>query len=154
MNFRKSLFGLVAVVAVAVLAVPVSVQADAGAIPLSLTNSLSPQSAPAANLGSAAKVDDNELVDFVLTFQGDRAATDNITVTLARSHDGTLWDTRHRLSIAVPLNGNTAVTLYTNLASWVGAASYVKITTISNAAASCTATNVSAYIQKKRVKGG
>jgi hypothetical protein len=83
---------------------------------------------------TAVKIDKHKEVGLQLKFQGDRATTGVMTYILARSMDGSTYETSPRLTFAVAANGNTAVVLYTNLTStWVGSAKYLKIVSIANA---------------------
>jgi hypothetical protein len=91
----------------------------------------------------------------VLKFQGDGAGTGAITVTFARSSDGTVWETTPRVAWVTALNGNTAVVAYTNLnAALLGSAPYIKVMSIANADASRAATNASLTLVKKNLRVG
>jgi hypothetical protein len=79
--------------------------------------------------------------------------TDAITITFARSVDGTTWETTPRFTWATALNGTTAVVTYTNLnSSLIGAAGYLKVISIQNASATVLGTNASLTVIKKTLK--
>lgn len=80
------------------------------------------------------KIDKHKEVGLQFKFQGDRATTGTMTFTLARSMDGTTFETTPRMIYAVAANGNTVVTLCTNLTStWVGPYKYIRMVSVANA---------------------
>lgn len=80
--------------------------------------------------------------DLVVKMQGDQAGTGNVTLTLARSHDGVTIETTPRFTRVFALTGNTAVVGYTNLFAGNTAARYIHLISAQNADASASATNV------------
>lgn len=91
-------------------------------------------------------------VGLALRFTGAGAATDNLTLTFARSVDGSNYETTPRFTWRVALNGTTAVVGYTNLVeSTIGAARYLKLVSIQNEGTN-NATNVYVEVIKKTIK--
>jgi len=125
------------IIIAAILAASVATAlADAGTQDFGITNQIVAAGTESSNVGSAINV--SKQVDgglgLVARVQGSSAGTSNITVTLARSPDGTVWETTPRFTWIFPLNGTTEVVAYTNLASGLlGAAHSVKIISVANA---------------------
>lgn len=91
-------------------------------------------------------------VGLVLRFTGAGAATDNLTLTFARSVDGSNFETAPRFTWKVALNGTTAVVGYTNLVeSTIGAARYLRLVSAQNEGTN-NATNVYIEVIKKTIK--
>lgn len=91
----------------------------------------------------------NDEASLQVSFTGDQAGTGAVTLILARSADGTTFETTPRISIATAVNGVTAVCLYTNLPN-TGAAYAYRLISIQNADASASITNCTVSIVKKR----
>lgn len=98
------------------------------------------------------KIDRNEVVACQVNLQGDQAGTGAITLTWARSKDGSTFETTPRFTVVTALNGNTAVVAFTNLTALTGAAHSLRLISAQNADASASATNVTISIVKKTVK--
>ena len=91
-------------------------------------------------------------VGLVLRAQGSAADTGNITVTLVRSANGTLWETTPKITWVVALNGTAEVVAVTNLqVHQIGAMPYLKVLSIVNAATN-SATNLQLSIVRKAVR--
>lgn len=115
-----------------------------------ITNSIAANATTTANLGSAIDLRKHRDCGLLLSFQGDAAGTDNITVTIVRSLDSSTWESTPGISWVTAANGTTAVNSYTNLTtSQLGAARYIKILSIANAAASANMTNCSLKVIRK-----
>jgi hypothetical protein len=145
---------LTAVLTSAVLALALSAQAEVGMINFGITNAIGVNATTSVNLGNAVKIDNQDNCGIMLKFQGNAAGTEQILVTLKRSPDNVNWETLPTITgISAVLNGTTAVVAYTNLpAAVVGAAGYLKVSSIVNASATAGATNASLYLVKKTVK--
>jgi hypothetical protein len=149
-NGRILMAGLVALV-MAVAMLPA--MADVGTENVGITNSIVNNATTSANVGRAIKIDKQDNVGLLFKFQGTAAGTDAITITFARSVDGTTWETTPRFTWATALNGTTAVVTYTNLnSSLIGAAGYLKVISIQNASATVLGTNASLTVIKKTLK--
>ena len=99
------------------------------------------------------KIDKQDNIGVLLSFQGNGSGSDEITVTFARSGDGTTFETTPRFTWAIPANGTTAVVAYTNLSSAViGSAGYLRVISVQNASTNRNMTNSSITIIKKTVK--
>jgi hypothetical protein len=79
-------------------------------------------------------------VAFQLSFQGNGAGTDAVTVTFKESIDGTTWSTTPTKTWVVAANGNTAVALVTNFT--VNAVGYIRLASIAVASADRAMTNL------------
>jgi hypothetical protein len=79
-------------------------------------------------------------VAFQLSFQGDGAGTDAVTVTFKESVDGSTWSTTPTKTWIVAANGNTAVALTTNFT--VNALGYIRLASIANASGTRAMTNL------------
>lgn len=78
------------------------------------------------------------------------AGTETLTVNLARSMDNVTWETTPGIAFLTTTPASTAaVALYTNLATFIGPAPYVKLVSVVNAATNAL-TNVSFKISAKR----
>lgn len=127
--------------------------ADFGTTDLGINSRITNNATFTSNTGSPVKLANHDNVGFAFRFQGDQAGTGAITLTFARSVDGTNWETTPRFTWSVALNGNTAVVAYTNFPSAViGAAGYLKVAQIANADANATATNASLTLIRKSLK--
>jgi hypothetical protein len=128
-------------------------RAEVGTISFGITNAIGANATTSANLGNAVKVDGQDNCSLMLKFQGDGSGTGAVTVTLARSPDNSNWETTPKWSFATALNNTTAVVFWTNMpAAQLGAAGYVKVTSIVNADATINGTNASLYLVKKTIK--
>ena len=87
--------------------------------------------------------------DLVVKLQGDQAGTGNVTLTFARSHDGTTVETTPRFTRVFALTGNMAVVGYTNLFAANTAARYIVLISAQNADATASATNVTITLVPK-----
>ena len=75
-----------------------------------------------------------------------------VTFTLARSPDGTVWETTPRWTWAVTLNGTTEVVAVTNIAgSIIGATHSLKVISVANADDTIV-TNAYLKVVKKQVQ--
>lgn len=142
---------IIAIIA-AVAALTITATAQTGVVDFGITNALAGSATEATNVGNPVKVDKQNEGDvgLVARMQGSSAGTGNITVTLARSPDGTVWETVPRFTWVFAQNGTTEVVAYTNLASGLlGAAHSIKV--ISVAVADDTAvTNAYIKVVKKQ----
>jgi len=123
-------------IAAALLAATIGWAAEVSVVNFGATNQIVAAGTDSTNVGEAVAVDrqGEGNVALVARVQGSSAGTGNVTVTLARSPDGTVWETTPRFTWAFPLNGTTEVIAYTNLASGLlGAAHSIKIVSIANA---------------------
>lgn len=132
----------------ALIALATQARADVGTVTL-LSGTLTNNSTWTIN--STAKVDDNEIVGVQAVATGNQAGTGNITLTFARSGDGVEFETTPRFTWVFALNGTTKVVAYTNLTTTVGAAHSIRLVSVANADASCSATNATILLIKKRV---
>jgi hypothetical protein len=117
-NFVK----LAAVMLLATLVLCGSAQAQQYKITdLGITNTLAPAYATTANIGKTNACTKYESFGLQATFKCDGATTDNLTLSLLFSADGTNWPTAegNRFVWIIPENGTTAVCAQTNIANTI-----------------------------------
>lgn len=143
-----------ALVALAFLCLTMNVMADATYQDFGITNRVMANGTTSVNLGSGLKIDNQDNASAMFLFQGDAAGTGAMTITWARSHDGTNYETTPRFVTATALNGNTAVIFFTNLIpiTHIGASIFIKPVSIANADVTANATNCSLLLLKKNPK--
>ena len=135
----------------AALAMPA--MAEQGYTSFGCTNTVRSNMTVTVNLGNGLKIDNQDNAGIMVRAQGDAAGTGTITVTWARSHDNSNFETTPRFTTLLALNGNTAVLFYTNWSTAVvGAAGYIKPVSIANADTGANATNFTIWLVKKTVK--
>jgi hypothetical protein len=160
-KFKRKLFGLVmlAELAVACAAILFSAQyANADQSPQSFgcTNVLRSNTVITASsfLGSPILITEQDLAMIQIMGQGDAAGSGGtITVTLARSVDGTNYETHPLITCTTVVNGNTAVVEPTNLVNTViGAARSIAIVKLQSGDTSANFTNFAVILGKKNTK--
>jgi hypothetical protein len=126
--------------------------ADVSVIDVGMTNTLVANATQTANLGNPVQVSPQTSVGLALSFVGAAAVTGNVTLTLARSADGTKWETTPQFTFIVPLNGTNSVVGVTNLpSSVIGSFKWIKVVSAANSAASNNSpTSVVLEVIKKR----
>jgi hypothetical protein len=146
----RILFAVLTLLALLALALPA--RAEIGTETIGITNSLGAAYTTTANLGSAVKVANQDNIGLLFKFQGSTTGTSNIVITVARSVDGTTFETSPPITWTVPANGTTAVVAYTNLGTAnIGAAGYIKVTSIQNLNITTATTNCSLTVIKKNI---
>jgi len=161
MNHTKKRYGIGSLILASALALlaaslAIPVKADIGS-PTSFgcTNAVSSNATftSAVNVGTSIKIAQQDNVAVCVAFQGTGSDTSDITYTFARSVDDSNWETVPKFTWIVPLNNTTAVVAITNLGTaTIGAAGYLKVLSIQNAATGVSATNHSVKILKKTIK--
>lgn len=118
-------------------------------ITVTLTNSLAANATTTANLGSVVDLRKWDSVGLQLKFTGIATNAGNLTVSLARSVDGSNWETTPLVAWVVALDSTNSVIGYTNFS--VQGISYLKVASIANSASSANvATNASLVVLRKR----
>lgn len=149
---KKTFISLLALAAA--VALTGTVRADVGVV--AFTNNATCYSNVALSAGFAdVSIANQDEVGFQLSFGATAAGTGTMTVILARSMDGTTFETAPRMTFAIAATGTTKAVLYTNLTStWVGSAKALRCISISNgsAEAGLNYTNVTASICLKRLR--
>ena len=135
-----------------------SARADVGTLDFGATNTIAGSTTittVAAGTGNAVKVDRQDAIGLQTTFQCLAGAeTANVTLTMVRSMDGATWETTPKWTLAIAANGTNTVTCFTNLnSSVIGAAGFVKLVSIQNAATNGI-TNLTVTAVLKRVPLG
>lgn len=127
--------------------------AEIGTQDMGVTNKLVASANTTANLGSGVKVDNQDQVGIQLTGQGSASGTGNIITYIARSVDGTNYETAPPIIWSIPANGTTAVVAYTNLnRDALGSAGYIKPFQMTNANGTADFTNITLKVIKKRLR--
>lgn len=157
MKIKFSLFKFIVVLAViallAAIAMPQIARADDASLvsfgaPATITNNV----ANTGVTGSAIKIDKQHSVALVIKTSGTQAGTGNVAVQLARSYDGTNFESSPptTLRFTNALAGATTIIGYHEIgADVVGSAHSLKITSIQNYDASASGTNTTIGLLKK-----
>jgi Tfp pilus assembly major pilin PilA len=157
MNFRNrfTLVGLLSVIVVIALLSLFTLPAladDAGPADVGAPTTFTNNVVNTTFTGSAVKIDKQHAVDLVVKIQGNAASTDKVVVSLARSGDGTTFETSPpaTLKFTNTLNGTTAVIGYHNIPeSLIGSAHSIKVVSIHNESATVPSTNSYVKVIKK-----
>lgn len=148
----KHLLSFLMVAALALLAFTPPAHADTG-VETVISSATFTNAATRTTGFTDVEITKQDNVGVVLSFQG--AGTNdvaNLTVTFARSVDGTNFETTPRFTWPVTLNATTAVVAYTNLtSSTIGAARWLRVISVQNAGDN-NATNAAIYVIKKTIK--
>lgn len=136
----KKLFSLI-FVAISLIAFTSHAQSYSAPIVLSTGITNIPGST-AYNASSNAIIDctRSQVISIQVSVKSDGANTANTGYEFARSLDRSNWDTTQKITLFVPNNGTTASTCCTNIN--VGGVGYLKLISITNAAASAVNTNI------------
>ncbi len=150
---RKTTRVLVAVTASLGLMLGASERAwgESGRINLGITNTIAAAGATSANLGGVVLIESQADCGFQISFQGDAASTANVGFYFQRSADNVTYESAPQLNFGVAINGTTAVCVYTNFTTLVGACPYFKLLYVTNAGAA-NLTNVVLQVVKKTIK--
>lgn len=106
-----------------------------------------------SSIGNPIKVDKNRAVALFIRFQGNGSSTSDVVVTLARSGDGTNFETSppSTLKFTNALANTTAVIAYHEIPeTLLRSAHSIKCVSAVNAASSVSATNVYIGLVKKK----
>jgi hypothetical protein len=138
----------------ALMAMSPAAKADAGYQSFGCTNTVRSNTTVSVNLGSGIKIDNQDSAGLTITGTGDAAGSSGaVTITFARSYDGTNWETHPKFTAATAVNGTTFVLEYTNLPNTVvGSAIYIKPTSIVSADTGANFTNFDVGLTKKNTK--
>lgn len=118
---------------------------------ISATNSIAVNTTISENMGNAVQIANHRDVGLEVRFQGSAAGTTAVIYTFLRSNDGTTWETVPGLTAGFAQNGTTAVVGYTNLPlAAIGAAGWIKLSSVQNQDADAVLTNHSVRIILKR----
>lgn len=149
-KFKASLFAaaITASLIATIIALPFTARADVGTGNFLSSGTLTNGTTRTTGF-SDVKVEDQEIVGLQLNMQGDGNGTGNVTVTIARSKDGSSFETTPQQVIGFALNNNTAVVGFTNLLN-VGAAHTLRLISAINTNG-VSATNVTISVVKKVV---
>jgi hypothetical protein len=147
----KTKIFLAALIAVSVMLFNAPAHAEVGTQSFGITNTIGAAltNTSAANCGSAVYVGNQDNCALVFTAYGNGAGTSNVTFNLARSMDGTVYETSPTLTWTVAAPGLSSNVYFTNIS--VGAAGYLKVAQVTSAN-STTLTNCSLTLGKKTVK--
>lgn len=154
-SFVSSLFvGSIIVLTLITLAwPPITTRADIGTQSAGITNTIAAATTNTAPVANIIKIDNQDTCGLQFRIQGDASGTGAVTLKLARSVDGTTFETAPQITLATALNGTTAVVVYTNISTtFLGAAGYLKVVYIANADATANATNVLLTVIKKNTR--
>jgi len=148
----KKFLSLVLIGAVCALCTAPPARADVGTQSMGITNTLAASATQTTGVGSVVKVDDHRDIGLVFRGQGSDEGTGNITLLIGRSADGVTFETTPRFSWVVAAASTNAFVAYTNMTETVlGAAGYLKVFSIQNAATN-SITNCSLTVIKKRIR--
>jgi hypothetical protein len=151
---RRLRFLLCWLLGITALIVVREARADQGIQDFAITNVVRSNTTVTVNLGSGLKISEQDQCGIMLMGQGDAAGSSGVlTLTFARSVDGTNWETHPKFTVLSAVNGTTAILEYTNLSSAViGAAGWIKPVSVQSADTSANLTNVFLYLSKKNTK--
>jgi hypothetical protein len=157
MKTKFSLLQLIMVTALlallAALALPQVARADdAGLVSFGAPATITNNANNTTVTGSVIKIDKQHSVALIIKTSGSQAGTGNIAVQLARSYDGTNFETTPptTLRFTNALAGATTIIGYHEIPSTVvGSAHSLKITGIQNYDASASGTNTTIGLVKK-----
>lgn len=149
--FGRGLLGRMIVLAVMGIAVACALpaMADVGTQDLATTNKFAGSTTTTANMGNGFFLEKQADVGLCCKFQGDAAGTANAVLCIARSVDGTTYETTPCINWVIPMNGNTAVVAYTNFnRDLIGPAGWIKVTQCANTnSANLTNCSVTAIVK-------
>ena len=128
----------------------VPLRAETGAVNF-LTSGTVTNATTRTNGFADVKVDNNEIASLQVAFQGSGTATGTVRLILARSMDGTTFETTPRMTNGFSLNNTTNVVGFTNLTQ-LGAAHTLRLISAQNDDNVASATNVTISVVKKVVK--
>jgi hypothetical protein len=152
----KPLLSFMSAIALALCLFTPPAHADpSGPTDFGITNSIAAATTntSAQTIGNALPVSKFDSVGLVFNAQGSASGSSNITITFARSLDGTNYETTPQLTWTVAANGTTQVIAYTNLSNtYLGPAAYLKVVSIANANATANMTNASLTLGTKSIK--
>lgn len=126
--------------------------ADVSALPF-ITSGSTLTNAATWTVGTSVVIDRQTQAGLAVKFQGDGSSTSDIVCTLARSWDGTNFETSppSTLKFTNALANTTAVVAFHQIPREViGSAYSLKLVSIVNAASSVKATNATVALVKKR----
>ena len=136
--------------AIVALAVTLPSRAETGAVNMLTSGNITNNTTRTTGF-TDVKVDNNEIASLQLAFQGTTTSTGAVKVVIARSMDGTNFETTPRQTIGFALNSTTAVIGFTNLTQ-LGAAHTLRLISAQNDDSAASATNCTISVVKKTVK--
>lgn len=152
MNTKFKLFPALLAPACLAFATAPALADDAGLVSFSAPATITNNAANTTVTGSVIKIDKQHAVGLVIKTSGTQAGTGNIAVQLARSYDGTNFESSPptTLRFTNALAGATTIIGYHEIpSSVVGSAHSLKITSIQNYDASASGTNTTIGLVKK-----
>jgi prepilin-type N-terminal cleavage/methylation domain-containing protein len=148
------IFAVALIALLAALALPSAVYAadDAGLVSFAAPSTITNNANNTSVLGSVIKIDKQHAVALIIKTSGNQAGTGNVAVQLARSYDGTNFESTPptTLRFTNALAGATTIIGYHEIPNTViGSAHSLKITGIQNYDASASGTNTTIGLLKK-----
>lgn len=118
-----------------------------------MTNAIAKNATVTTNLGGGVKVDNYADLSFVWRVYSTHTDAGNITITFARSGDGTTWETGPQFTQTFPITSKTNNPQYVWVnvpATTVGSSAWIKPVSVANTNANIDLTNSVLSVVRKR----